>query len=428
MLLLKTNLLLMLFYGFYRLLFVRDTFFKLRRLTLMLMLAVAFLVPLVDIGWWVEQNSSAVNLVEAYQEVVLPTVVVTGDAGRFPWMRLFTMVYLMGVAVLAVRLLAQLLTILHKVETSERCELMGTEVCKMDDETSPFSFFGWIFVNPDAQGESQLREIMIHEQTHARQWHSLDILLMELCSVVCWWNPFVWLLRREVRLNLEYLADASVVASGSEVKSYQYHLLGLAYVRNVATISNNFNVLPLKLRIRMMNKKRTNGLGRMKYALMVPMVAALLVASNIETMARVASQQDVSTTTVPENPVATLNEGAMLPDDKVFDVVEDMPMFPGGIEAMVNYLTENVRYPEEAQKKEIQGRVVVGFVVAKSGEVKDVKVMRSVDPLLDAEAIRVVSSMPKWKPGKQNGKAVNVKYALPVAFKLTKDEANEEKP
>ena len=103
---LKVNLLLVLLYGFYRLLFVRDTFFGLRRATLLAMLAAAFVLPLVDIGWWVEEHRSTVNLVEAYQEVMLPTVVVTGDVERFPWMRLFTSAYIIGVVVLSVRAVA----------------------------------------------------------------------------------------------------------------------------------------------------------------------------------------------------------------------------------------------------------------------------------------------------------------------------------
>ena len=416
---LKINVLLMLFYGFCRLLFAGDTFFRFRRAMLLLLVVAAFVLPLVDIGWWVEEHRSTVNLVEAYQEVMLPTVEVTGDATRFPWMRLFTLLYIGGVAVLGARFLVQLLTIVRLIATSERRVVEGCRVCVLTDDASPFSFFGWIFVNPDAQSDSQLHEILIHEQTHAREWHSLDIMLMELCTIACWWNLFVWLLRREVRLNLEYLADDRVVALGSERKAYQYHLLGLAYGRNVATISNNFTVLPLKLRIKMMNKKRTNRLGRAKYVLVLPLAAALLVASNVESVARTGHKAEVVSvdSVSPRNAlvVATPEQ-----DEKVFDVVEQMPEFPGGLKAMTQFLMENVRYPQEAQKKGVQGYVVVTFVVdAKDGRVRNAAIARSVDPLLDAEALRVVQSMPNWKPGMQNGEAVNVKFALPVSFRLS---------
>ena len=105
-------------------------------------------------------------------------------------------------------------------------------------------------------------------------------------------------------------------------------------------------------------------------------------------------------------------------NDMVFDVVEVMPQFPGGQIAMLQYLMENIKYPEQAMKKGIQGRVAVRFIVEKDGSISDVKPILSVHPLLDKEAIRVVKSMPKWTPGKQNGKPVRVRFNLPVMFKL----------
>lgn len=104
--------------------------------------------------------------------------------------------------------------------------------------------------------------------------------------------------------------------------------------------------------------------------------------------------------------------------NKVFDVVEQMPSFPGGNDALMKFLQENVKYPVVAQENGVQGRVVVSFVVEKDGSITDVKVVRSVDPSLDKEATRVVKSMPRWIPGKQNGAAVRVKYNVPVSFRL----------
>ena len=104
--------------------------------------------------------------------------------------------------------------------------------------------------------------------------------------------------------------------------------------------------------------------------------------------------------------------------NKVFDVVEEMPSFPGGQGALMSYLSSNIKYPVVAQENGVQGRVIVAFVVERDGSITDVKVARSVDPSLDREAQRVVKSMPKWKPGKQNGSAVRVKYTVPVVFRL----------
>lgn len=105
-------------------------------------------------------------------------------------------------------------------------------------------------------------------------------------------------------------------------------------------------------------------------------------------------------------------------ETKVFTVVEQMPMFPGGDAALMSYLANNIHYPTVAAENGVQGRVVVGFVVERDGSITDVSVLRGVDPSLDREAMRVVKSMPRWTPGKQNGSAVRVKYQVPVAFRL----------
>ena len=105
-------------------------------------------------------------------------------------------------------------------------------------------------------------------------------------------------------------------------------------------------------------------------------------------------------------------------ETKIFTVVEQMPMFPGGDGALMGYLRDNIHYPTVAAENGVQGRVVVGFVVERDGSITDVNILRGVDPSLDREAMRVVKSMPKWTPGKQNGSAVRVKYQVPVSFRL----------
>ena len=127
-----------------------------------------------------------------------------------------------------------------------------------------------------------------------------------------------------------------------------------------------------------------------------------------------AVRSDIAVATPPPPPAAPKPEVS----NKVFDVVEEMPSFPGGNGALMSYLSSNIKYPVVAQENGVQGRVIVAFVVERDGSISDVKVARSVDPSLDREAQRVVKSMPKWKPGKQNGSAVRVKYTVPVVFRL----------
>ena len=127
-----------------------------------------------------------------------------------------------------------------------------------------------------------------------------------------------------------------------------------------------------------------------------------------------AVRSDIAVATPPPPPPAPKPEVS----NKVFDVVEEMPSFPGGQGALMSFLNSNIKYPVVAQENGVQGRVIVGFVVERDGSITDVKVMRSVDPSLDREAQRVVKAMPRWKPGKQNGSAVRVKYTVPVVFRL----------
>ena len=453
--LLKINVALIILYGFYRAMFGQDTFFGWRRAMLIGIYIVALSIPLLDIETLIRSNESVVSMAYAYAEVVLPPVTVRAEAPVFSWTAIIWAVYLSITAFLAGRFVWQIASICRLAYCCRVQTIDGVRVHVMDGKGSPFSFFGWIFLNPDAQSAAQWREIIVHETTHVRQMHSLDVLFAELFGVVCWFNPFVWLLKREIRINLEYLADRSVIAYGNDRKIYQYHLLGLTYQKNVATISNNFNVLPLKKRIKMMNKRRTSKFGRVKYLLFVPLAAALLVISNIETVARSVSNGLEEIESVAGKPKTKVkkkacqhvtkcnrssvdeeytavepaeNEQNSTQDDetKVYEVVEIMPQFEGGNQALMQFLAANCKYPKEAYEAKIQGRVAVSFVVRKDGSISNAKISRSVAPVLDAEALRVVQSMPKWIPGRQNGEPVNVKYIVPIMFKMDEPKGTEQ--
>lgn len=261
-------------------------------------------------------------------------------------------------------------------------------------------------------------EILTHELAHVKQKHSVDILIAEIISICCWINPFVWLIKREVRLNLEFLADKKVMEAGFSTKSYQYHLLGLAYNHKYG-LSNNFNFSHLKQRIIMMNKKKSNGAAHIKYALFTLPAFALLVAGNISCSQDASEKTDVKEEVVtPVSPNAAETPAENPAEEKAFDVVEQMPEYSGGMQELMTFLQENIKYPKSAQERKIEGRVIVQFVVEKDGTPTEFKVVRSIDPALDEEALRVLKAMPKWKPGMQKGQPVRVKYTIPVSFKL----------
>ena len=447
--LIKINVALMLLYGFYRLTVSRDTFFGLRRLTLWLIYAVVLMVPALNLEYWVRDTPTMVSMANVYADTFYPVVVVKAQASGITWMDMLLGIYWVGVAVLSLRLVWQLFSIIRLAVISRKQEVEGITVHLLRGEGSPFSFFRWVFMYPSTLEGRQLHEVMVHECTHVSGLHSLDTLFSELFSIACWFNPFAWLMKQEVRMNLEYLADESVLSDGNARKSYQYHLLGLAYRQpNESTkIANNFNLLPLKKRIKMMNKRRTSEIGKAKYFLFAPLAGVLLMVSNIECVAREIGEQIPEVAEVQQKAEQALNadvavanpmakaeaelkaeaktSDATAPADTtksvVYDIPETMPYFPGGQVLMLKYLADNIKYPASAVKAKKQGRVIVTFIVQKDGSVTHAKIAKSIDPELDAEALRVVKGMPKWTPGTQNGKPVNVKYSVPVKFSLQKD-------
>lgn len=521
---LKINVAIALFYAFYRLFFYKDTFFVWRRTALLCFFAVSAVVPLFNIQTWVERQEPMVAVADLYATVVLPEITPTVQTGT-DWKLLMAdgigMAYWAVAVLLAVRCLVQLAGIVRLARRCPTQKIDGTTVHLLPRPEGPFSFFHWIFVCPGTHTAEELHEILTHECTHARQWHSIDVLIGELACIVCWFNPFAWLMKREIRTNLEYLADEKVLETGHDSRTYQYHLLGLSHHKAAATIYNSFNVLPLKKRIMMMNKRRTRAIGRTKYLMFLPLAALLMIVSNIEAVARATQKitaevietvtpaeapeaqlwapstqqektelvtykgkvvdeagnpigkvriiidqkfQSVTTSTVNAqgefhivtSPQASIlfehakGDGSMLmrwctpeflaqmdsknmviglipanithsaADDEIYEVVEKMPEFPdGGMPGLMKYLSANIRYPEAAHKAGTQGRVTVQFVVGKDGCIGNVSILRGVDPALDAEAIRVIKMMPRWEPGTHKGKPVRVKYTVPVMFRLT---------
>ena len=532
---LKINVAIALFYAFYRLFFYKDTFFAWRRTALLCFFAVSTAVPLLNIQHWIVQQEPMAAMADLYAAVVLPELTLTPQP-ETDWRQLvadgIVVAYWLVAALLALRFLVQLAGIVRLARRCPTQKIDGTTVHLLPRPEGPFSFFRWIFVCPDAHTGDELHEILTHERTHARQWHSIDVLTGELACIICWFNPFAWLMKREIRTNLEYMADEKVLETGHDSRTYQYHLLGLSHHKAAATIYNSFNVLPLKKRIIMMNKQRTRAIGRTKYLMFLPLAALLMIVSNIEAVARATQKittevieavtpaeihnvqpqsENIAPLPQQEKPdkvtykgkvvdkygqpiegvqIVTLSQDKSVgyqllkersqadgtfvfeavPDDRigffhvtsqgtyiqsvnpeewnlsrektivmdgkptsmfreedrnstdeeVFEVVENMPEFPdGGMPGLMKYLSANIRYPEAAHKAGTQGRVTVQFVVGKDGSIGNVGILRGVDPNLDAEAIRVISSMPKWKPGTQKGEPVNVRYTVPVMFRLT---------
>lgn len=417
---LKINVAIALFYAFYRLFFYKDTFFTWRRVALLCFFAVSAVYPLLNIQTWITAQEPMVAMADLYADIVLPEFTLTPEKTTFDWKAILLQtagfVYWGGVALLAARFLIQLAGIIRLAFRSWKTKIGNTNVHLLKQASGPFSFFHWIFIHPTSHTEDELSEILTHEQTHANQWHSIDVLVSEIVCTFCWFNPFAWLIRSEMRINHEYLADRKVVTSGYDRKTYQYHLLGLKQNQPAAAnLYNNFSVLPLKNRIKMLNRKRTRNIMRSKYLMFIPVTALLILFSNCTNTGKEESTEEKAEvkyipTEVKPDTVDIANA--------VFDMVEEMPEFKGGNKALMDYLAANLQYPKGAETKGTQGRVIVQFIVNTDGSIDNAKVLRSVDPELDAEALRVINGMPKWKPGTQKGEPVRVKYTVPVVFRL----------
>lgn len=415
--LLKVNIALILFYIFYKLFLSSDTFFVWRRVTLISFIAVSLILPLLKVEDWMMLQAPVFGLPRFYVNEVLPGININQTIESISWQTIImnwgVAIYWIVVVFLVGRFVIQLSSMLFLSRKSETCIINNVQVYKLQKDIAPFSFFKMIFVNPESHSLEELTEILTHEQVHANQHHSIDVIIGELACIMFWYNPFVWFLKGEIRNNLEFLADNEVLHEGFDAKKYQYHLLGLTYKPAAVNLYNNFNVLHLKKRIRMMNKDRTKKIGKTKYFLLLPMVAVMIVCANFDA---VAINKSMSSKSEKDNVTDT--------ESKVHKVVEVMPEFPGGIGEFSKWLKANLTYPAQAMEKGIQGQVVARFVVKADGSIGTIELLKKVHPLLDAEAVRVLKSLPKFKPGMSGGKAVNVYYTVPLNFALSEEKHN----
>ncbi|HCC50918.1 MAG TPA: hypothetical protein DEQ30_01775 [Porphyromonadaceae bacterium] len=572
--LLKVNVAIAICYFIYKTFYGRDTFFSMRRYLLQGILVLSALYPLIDVSQWMMQSVAMTDMAASYKSMlpeidIYPSDGMTSEAidatvPFYSFTAYFLWFYFAVTCILLVRILFRVMPILW---LRLRCEFLiieGIHVWRLNAGMTPFSFFSWIFIDPDMHDENELHEILAHETVHVRQYHSADVLLAEFFCALFWLNPMSWMIKKEIRKNLEFIVDNCVInEDGIDIKSYQYHLLKQAYRPSGMTLANRFNISPLKERIMMINVRKSPGIKRVAYTFVFPLILLFPLLNNIGVIAdklgnneqikhvveevshmivsdlspetvragidpvmgagnvavnkmdyrkRISgvildkeTQQPLSGVNIIVHNASTgtitdadgrftllINEGDTLkisyigysgftlvarnlplelgilemlperidldeiyvvgyapmegrseyvlsevipamngredenPDDTVFVVVEKTPEFPGGERALLKYIAEHINYPATAAQKGIQGRVSCVFVVNADGTIGNVRVVRSVDPALDNEAIRVINSMPAWTPGEQRGKKVAVQYAIPVHFRMSQTKIKNE--
>jgi TonB family protein len=478
---LKVSVFLIAFYLMFKSLMSRETLHRANRYLILGSIGLSFALPL----WHITLNSTssaAGGHTIAQSVVMLQEVIVGGGAPSqtFDWRVLAVAVFYTGIGICLLRMIISIMGVLRIIRRGERQTLPdGTVLVITDDEQAPFSWIKYIIINRKDHDEN-LQEILTHEQAHIRCRHSIDVLVCDVLCCLQWFNPAMWLLRRELCAVHEYEADKAVLDSGINAKQYQILLIKKAAGGKWYSIANSFNHSKLKYRITMMSRKKSSGwtMAKALYVLPIAAFAAIAFANCSKTEGEITKNPDLQnlekmpadqynqilelmggevkedmlvfnyedatgemtvTSMSPDGTVRPVSDEELekmrVPDDivveelieesekdfdndQVFMLVEEMPEFPGGDLELRKFIAENVKYPAEAKEKKIKGKVFVQFVINKDGNVEDVKLARGVDPLLDEAAMDVVKSLPQWKPGRQRGQNVKVSFTVPINFQL----------
>ena len=380
----------------------KETFHRLNRIIVLGCLLLSFIIPLIHFTGGTNQTIDMVR-----QAVQLPEILIDGNANKqtvWSLTDIIVCIYTLGgVAMLSLTAI-QTMSLMQRLRKCKHItDNKGNVIVLTDCATSPFCLFHYIVMSHDDYTNNRCF-VLTHEQEHIRLRHYIDLIILQFATIIQWFNPFVWLIGKNLKAIHEFEVDEAVLNKGIDATQYQKFLVVKAVGNRLQPFANNLNKESLKRRIIMMNQKRSNRWMMLKALLVIP-VATLAVSV-------FANGKNVSETAREPHPQTTTQT-------KIHDAVEEMPEFNGGQLAMMEFLMNNMKYPQAAVKAKQQGKAVVGFVVRKDGTVSDVHITQSAGhAVLDEEAIRVVKAMPAWKPGKQKGEPVNVKYSVPITFKL----------
>jgi TonB family protein len=534
--LLLVNFYLVLFFGFYTLLLRKETFFQLNRIYLVAAAILSFAIPLIQADWvknlfitqQVQQTiyNTPINIYTynfTYNITPADDLLTIGEA--------LGILYIGVASILVLKLMWELIILKKEIEKP--------------DPSIAYSFFKKISLGNNAENHNVIAE---HEHVHARQWHTIDVLIIESIVIINWFNPVVYLYRFAIKYIHEFIADNQVIQKGATDKA-DYAMLLLTQTFDVPSnhlVSNFYNQSLLKQRIIMLQKNKSKRIALAKYGLSAPMFVLMLILSsatvnnskalkNITTKAEnvllvpasssigmltednpvtiippvkaspqitlsdttkstqsasfpggraeldkfvsrnvvypaidrensiqgkvslaILIESDGSVTDVAaiSGPSETLKSAAIAAlkkspkwnpaykdgkpgkmiytydvnftlgdnggSNQVYTVVETQPKFPGGIEKFLQLLAASIKYPKVDRDNNVQGRVVVQFVVEKDGSLTDIKAVRSPSAAMGEEAVRAVSTLPKWIPAIQSGRPVRAQFTIPVNFTLDK--------
>ena len=407
----RSSLYLALFYAFFLLVMRKTTFFRLNRILLLAGTVTCFLLPMLRLRTVEVPFLMAGPLTEAASEPGLTAG--PSAASPFPYLELL---YILGFLAVLAWTVAAMVRMYRTIRKGAATRLEdGIRLVLTEADIPSFSWGRTIVMSrKDAETNPAIR---LHEEAHIRKAHTLDILLVTAVTLVHWFNPLVWIPLSELKLLHEYEADDAVLNKGIDATQYQLLLVRKAVGEKRFSLANGFQHAKLKNRIDMMLQSPSSGWKRLSWLAILPFLAGTMFLCN-PVRAKVVSA-DLSETVLSETaPAALPDTTKVIP----FASVEVKPTFNGGTaNEFSKWVNENLKYPQAAKDAGIQGRVTLQFTVYPDGSVRDTKVLRGVNPDLDAEALRVVSASPDWTPGYVKGEPVKVTYTFPVIFRLNGD-------
>ena len=453
----KASVCLIGFYLLYKQFMSCETFVRMNRIVILSAIGVSFVLP--KCGITLEPASHGI-INDMSLSVIFDEISVVSGSGleenmvwktivNIPWKEIIVAVYLLGVVFFVVRWLMSLVHVAMKLSGGDRKRLDGGVVLVLKEGNEPaFSWLHYVLMGREVYEDKGSKTVLIHELAHIGFGHSVDLLAVDIACCIMWFNPAMWLMRSELCTVHEYEADKAVLDSGADAKQYKKLLVEKAAGSEWSSITNSFNRSNLNNRITMMQQKRSSVWARAKVLYALPIIGGAMIAFANVACSESEDNENVLNGNVVfgDNLLERIKQGEVQrteryqdadgsegikyylksgeelvskPDgEETFMIVEDMPKFPGGGEALREYLAANVKYPQEAIDKQIEGKVFVSFVIDADGNVVELSLPKATDTVLDSEALRVVGSMPKWEPGRQRGKAVRVSYVVPINFTL----------
>jgi len=418
--LLETSILLSLLFLVYCAFLKSSTFHLLNRWFLLASIFLCVIVPFIQLPSEIMQQNFTYRLplIEVHQNVNISD---STEARNFNYLHFLMLMYVIVAIIFMANLLKKYAQLHQKIINIPFEKLHNFNIYFGKSNIPAFSFFTYIFI-PTVENEQEKEVLLQHEIAHAKAFHSLDVLLVEFFKCILWFHPVIYLLKNELVAQHEFAIDQELTNKSFSVQQYGQLLINQTQLQPAFLgLTNFFNKSLIKNRIKMMTAKRSKKQVILNYC-----VAAFIALFTC--MFMVACEQEEDQRENINNKATEKQEEAInkknLNSSKVgeiYQIVEKMPSFPGGDKEMLNFLYTNIKYPAAAKANDIQGMVVLSFIVNNDGSISDIEVLRDIGGGCGDEAARVTGLMPKWQPGMQNDQNVRVEYKLPVRFKLTDD-------